>query len=1788
MSASSSVPIAVLGVGCRFPGKVATASALWELAAAGRSTAGPVPRDRWDAGQLAAWHDPELVAPAAQGCFIDGDPWAWEPEALAVAPAERDWVDPQNRLMMEVSWEAVEHAGIPVDRLRGSRTGVYVGTYANDNLFRDARPVQDAPNSAYLFGNFTAGAAGRVAFAMDLRGPVMVVSTHCSSGLVALDGACGALTLGECDLALAGGVLLMLAPQTHYQEAPLLLSPTGASHAFDARADGYVRGEGAGALLLKRYADAVRDGDRVLAVIRGSAVNNDGQSTRLTAPSTQMQQALFRAAVDRAGIDPGTVGLVEAHGPGTAVGDPVEYTSVDAVYGQGVGRCALGSVKTNIGHSEPVSGIAGIIKTVECLRRGSVPPNRDFQQWNPSIDREEPSRLFVPTRLTPWPVEEGPRRAAVCSYGVSGTNAHVVLEQAPERALRTATGRSRPPDSRAAEEPRLFVLSGNSVEALSRSAGRLARWLSEEGREADPGDVAHTLAVRRQHADHRLGLVASGTGELRRLAEAFAAEQPDDGSTPSGDSRPTEPTHRVVTGTPVLPPGHPGPVFVFTGQGSQYPGMCRELLAEEPVFAAAIAELEPLVQSEAGFSLRETIEDPARLRGIDRIQPVLFAVQVGIAALWRSWGVRPVAVIGQSLGEVAAAVVAEALSSADGVRVICRRARLLARVASGAMASVMMDAEQTRGALAQAGAGGVTVAVVTSPGSTVVSGDAEQIRSLVRGWEERGVPARMIDVDVASHSPQVDPILDDLRAVLGDLVPAERAGLRLYSTVVDDPRTPGPLDAGYWAHNQRDTVHFQRAVEAALADGHRLFVECTAHPLTTHAILRTAAAAGHSDVTAIGSLRREVPDREALLSHVDTLHASGDTEVDLATRYGKGEVVDVPTTAWHRTRHGGGRAPYTLVDSALPAASVHPLLGEHVHDPDRAGRHLWQTPLGPGRLSWLGDHQVTGVPVLPGTAFAEMLLAAAAAAAGTRNVVVSDVTIEAPLALVPEPLVTTRLTPAEGDQGGWWAEVVSTAEGGLVVHARGRARPVTGDDRPAPVPMPRLAPEGWRDVEPSSIHRVFRERHDVFHGPAFTAIDRLLVDPDADRVVAALHLHESAQVSAWSMLLHPAMADQIVQTAVSAWLAHHVLAPGPVVVTGFSRLRVHGPVTHTRRAVVDLKGADEFGCTANALLTTAEGTVLAEIDGLRVRNVTPADQMYADRISHQTLRDAPAAEDRPRSSEGSWVILRAGAPAWADPLAGALSQEASPCRTFDLGQACDHPELLDGATALVVAVGAAPASGAEAAASARGAVGAVARLLRVLADRTDPPRLWLLSATEQNEPPSGCLTASALTGLLRSAAYELPQIRPSSLRFAPGVTGWDAVVAELLDTEQPITEVTLTAQGRSVAGVVPGPERQAGPQEDAPASAGHPVVPGGSYLVTGGLGGLGLRTVDWLAGHRAGRIVILGRSGPDPAVRDHLAATRTNGVDIVTLGGDVADPADLERALRAARDGGRTLRGVLHAAGVVEDATLTTLDTPLLERVWRGKADGAWALHRATLSPAPDFFVLYSSVASLVGSPGQGAYAAANGFLDGLAAHRRSLGLPATSIQWGAWQEVGRGQHLAERGLLTIRPEHGLDALEQILTDGPARIAYSPLDWDLWTRPYPAVRASSLLAPLLPGTDPGNGPAPARSRIADCDDPAERRSLLLRLVIDTVRDLLGGTSRHIGPHTSMVALGLDSLGAVQLQQRLRQDLGVELKPGVIWVKPSPAALTNWLLDHLGLTASADSQGQDSGNDSASP
>lgn len=616
-------PVAVIGMGCRLPGGIDSPDRLWEALLRGDDLVTEIPADRWDIDE---YYDPEPGVPGRTDCkwgaYLDnvGD---FDPEFFGIGEKEAIAIDPQHRLLLETSWEAMEHGGLTPNQM-ASRTGVFVGLVHTDYILVHA----DNQTFEGPYGNTGTNAcfaSGRVAYAMGLQGPAITVDTACSSGLTAIHLACRSLHDGESDIALAGGVYVMLEPRRFASGSALgMLSATGRCHAFDVSADGFVSGEGCVMLALKRLPDALADGDRILAVIRGTAANQDGHTVNIATPSRSAQVAAYREALDVAGVDPATVGMVEAHGPGTPVGDPIEYASLAEVYGND-GPCALASVKTNFGHTQSAAGALGLMKAVLALQHGVVPQNLHFTALPDKLAAIE-TNLFVPQEITPWPGadQETPRRAAVSSYGMTGTNVHAIVEQAPVPAPESGAPGDTPATP-GIDGALLFALSASSQDALRQTAARLADWVDAQGPELAPADLAYTLARRRGHRPVRTAVLAATTAEL------------------------TEALREVATGEPPYPPAvgqdDRGPVWVFSGQGSQWAGMGADLLATEPVFAATIAAIEPLIAAESGFSVTEAMTAPEVVTGIDRVQPTLFAMQVALAATMKSYGVAPGAVI---------------------------------------------------------------------------------------------------------------------------------------------------------------------------------------------------------------------------------------------------------------------------------------------------------------------------------------------------------------------------------------------------------------------------------------------------------------------------------------------------------------------------------------------------------------------------------------------------------------------------------------------------------------------------------------------------------------------------------------------------------------------------------------------------------------------------------------------------------------------------------------------------------------------------------------------------------------------------------------------------------------------------------------------------------------------------------------------------------------------------------------------------------------------------------------
>jgi acyl transferase domain-containing protein/thioesterase domain-containing protein len=911
-AAPAPVAIAVVGIGCRLPGGIASAAQYWRALRGGLDAVGTVPPGRWDG--FVAPDDPVAQQVSRYGGFL-GDVAGFDAEFFGIAPSEAAAMDPQQRLILEVAREALDHAAIPAGSLAGTRTGVFVGISGNEYA-RLTTAQLDRVEGWTAPGAALSIAANRLSYAWDLRGPSLAVDTACSSSLVAVHHAVRALVSGECDTALVGGVNVLLSPMVTFAfQRAGALSPDGRCKPFDASADGMVRAEGCAMVALRRLSDAERNGDRVLAVILGTAVNSDGRSNGLLAPNADAQRALLAEVYHPDGaVAPHALDYVEAHGTGTALGDPVEAGALGAVLGHGRTPdqpLLIGSVKSNLGHLEAAAGIVGLAKTVLALHHDELPPQLHFRNPSPHIDFDALA-LRVVSEVEPWPRYSGTATAGVSAFGFGGTNAHVLLQEyRPVPAAAHTTLASRASVSGAVTitggpavgvAPSVLALDAPTLERLREDAEELAGWLrSGDGSRARLADVAHTLSGRLGRGKHRAAVVARTRDEACKALSAVAAGKPD-----------------PATVTGIVRPAAPQAVWVFSGYGSQWPGMARRLIAEEPAFAAALDRLDALLRRHAsGLSVHSQLEPDAELTSPSVVQPVLFALQVALAAMWRAHGFTPSAVIGHSMGEVAAAVVAGAIDEEDGVRIIAARSRLLNGLSGGAMAVVDRTPEEVEQLTRRLTS--LRIAVHSSPRQCVVAGTAEDVSELIAVVTGEGGLARALPVAVAGHTPQVEPILKPFAARLG-AVPYRAPSCRLYTTVDEDPRRTPDLGTGYWLRNLREPVRFRQAVTAAAEDGHRAFIEISPHPTQLYPLAETLRAAGIDDAIVVPTLRRDTDEAVTFRLSLATLLVNGAVDPATARRalHPGSRVVDVPSVRW-RHRHYWVDAPVEAAISQMPA-----------------------------------------------------------------------------------------------------------------------------------------------------------------------------------------------------------------------------------------------------------------------------------------------------------------------------------------------------------------------------------------------------------------------------------------------------------------------------------------------------------------------------------------------------------------------------------------------------------------------------------------------------------------------------------------------------------------------------------------------------------------------------------------------------------------------------------------------------------------------------------------------------
>lgn len=1806
-------PIAVIGMGCRFPGGANSPGEFWQLLLNGVDAIRPTPAERWDADAL---YDPDPDAPGRVatrwGGFLDHVD-RFDAAFFGISPREADGMDPQQRLVLEVTWEALEAAGHTRERLAGTPTGVFVGVHSHS---ADYYALQHADPGALDVYSGTGTAhnvlSGRLSYFWDLRGPNMVVDTACSSSLVAVHLAVQSLRSGECTLAIAGGVNVMLTPQFTMAASRMhMLAADGRCKAFDARADGFVRGEGCGVVVLKRLSDALADRDPVWAVLRGSAVNQDGHTNGLSAPSGLAQRSVLEQALANAGVEAATVGYVETHGTGTPLGDPIEVEALAAVLGApgADGQpCRLGAVKTNIGHLEGAAGIAGLIKTVLVVKHGVVPPNQHFTSLNPHITLEG-TRLTVARATETWSVAQR-RVAAVSSFGWSGTNAHVVVEQAPpltSTALPTIeTTRSGQPRAQ------LVALSAASAEALATMCRSFGAFVDVDGANVDLEDLAYTTVVRRTHHQHRVTAVGATITDIGDALAAFLRKE----------SRPGLARGRAGA--------RPRVVFVFPGQGSQWPGMGRQLLEHERVFASAIDACEAAFAPHVDWSLRAQLgAEPAasRLAEVDVAQPVIFAVQVALAALWRSWGVVPDAVVGHSMGEVAAAHVAGALSLEDAARLICRRSQVLRRVSGkGAMALVELAMDDLPAVL-EGREHELAVAASNGPRTSVLSGTPAAVDAALDELERRAVFCRRINVDVASHSPQMDALADDLADDLADLQPHASA-LPFYSTVTAAPHALDDNGGAYWRDNLRQPVLFWPALRRLTADGYALFVEVSPHPVLVSAIedgLRHLGVSG----SALPSLRREEDERRAMLATLGALHCGG-LEVAWEAVLGAGSrrVVDLPAYPWQRER-------FWLATPSDTTASASQLLGTPrahqellCHRVELAaieGRAVWDALIDSRTHRHASDHRLHGRPVMAAGSFIAMALVAATQALEEADVELRDVVFERALVLEDASSTVLQVT-MRARHDDWRFEIHARNGNRWVRHVHGRA--CHPGDAPRPAHPPRtdgpwqsarhfydpleaagIELRGWM----RSVTRFVREPRTVVADIEWSEHDRgntaLLV---AQRLAACFQLTAALAPTESGALWLPAALSRV-------WVSSATRATAP------------GAAARMQASAFPSSPTLEASPLTDLLLVDEAGDVLAAVEGVRLASLGErADHVTLDVESGAYLcrwRKAPNPVHQATHAR-SWRLIVGDRGGIGAALAEKLSALGDTCV---LAEASDEfhrisanryrIDIEDEAHVRRVLADASPTFGACAgiaylgaldgvldrdanaraldAAQRRGLNGLLA-LTRALSHpmASGHPRVLAVTRGAQNlreidGPDALCsgLPQAAVWGLGRTLAQEHGD-------WWGGLVDLDATGGPVAVLEALVLEVRRGGDDFEDQVAYRGGTRYVARLERRPPAARHTRAfqwrRDATYLVTGGFGGVGRQLVRWMAAQGVRRLVVIGRTpipdrtlwhtvtpGRAAEVVASIGELEAAGVAVHYAALDIADESALAGFLETfRREGWPPIRGVIHAAAAYESALTSHLDPAQMAQVLREKVLGSWLLHR--MLTTVDVFVLFSSVAAYLPIAGQGSYAAGNSFLDALAGYRSSLGLPGLAIDWGVWRGLGRThdtergrravEQMTEQGVEAFSPDDGLGALQELLSaQETGSVVVAAVDWSRVAR---ARRSPFLNALTGPTTAALSSTTSLRERVT-----AETRENALRLIetqiIGTVAQVLRLAPNRIEVDAPLGSLGMESLTAIEFRNRLEAALGLSLPATLIWNYPTVAAISAFIATKLGVVRPLD-------------
>jgi acyl transferase domain-containing protein/acyl carrier protein len=1486
-------PIAVIGYGCRFP-LSDSPNSYWKNLIDGIDCIQPIPAKRW---KTVVDETKKNLGKEVAGLIDDVD--QFDANFFGISPREAKSMDPQQRVLLEVSWEALESAGIQHDKLLGSNTGIFIGAVALDYRDRFVNMLPASLSTYALTGNLLSIISGRLAYILGTEGPCLTVETACSSSLVAIHQACQSLRAGETDLAIAGGVNLLLSPLNMDMLAQAnTLASDGRCKTFDAKADGLVRGEGCGILILKKLADAQRDKDPIVAVIRETSINHDGRASSLSAPNVLSQQALLSKSLKNAGIKAEQIGYIETHGTGTALGDPIEFQALKEIFGHSRENgytCVLGSVKSNIGHLESASGIAGLIKAILILENEAIPPQLHFGTLNPNINLDG-TPFVIPTKIIPWQRSEAYCRiAGVNSFGISGTNAHVIIEEAPKtESIERECDENRPYS---------IVLSAKTTESLDSLAQKyLAELVGDKAtlRQKPLNLIAYTASLRRSHYKYRLAITASNHDELHELLLAYIQKIPNS-SLAVGEYR----SHKQRK-----------LAFVFPGLGSQWVGMGCDLIDKDKNFYNAIMSCDAAIKREAGWSVLDKLKmtnDTLQLQSVSIIQPLLFAVSLGLSAVWRAWGITPNAVVGHSMGEIVAAHIAGIIDLETAIHIVCCRSKLMEQLRDqGALAIVEASWEDVL-ELIKPYHGRISFAGSNSPRLSLLSGEIAALEELWKTCHKQRIFFRMIKDSIPSHSSLVDPLIPELRQQLSN-INTHVGIIPLYSTVQEGVIDHKKCDAEYWINNLRQPVLFEQAISKMIEDGFTTFIELSPHPTLLPSI-KDIALQKDADIAVLSSLRQGCLDYRAMLESLGHIYVLGAMPSWMKFHAQNSRYVTLPSYPWQHKSY--------WVDA--PKKEYSTLNASDYDDATTSEEDTLYL-----RVDWQ----------------------------------------QAPL---------EQSTPFVKATGSWLL----------------------------------LANE---DSYASRIKFLLESRGDQV---TYINVTKLNV-------------------------ASPTCFDEIVEKQFKS---------SQTCLGVIYMLNMDASSTETTDHAIDFS---MIGC----------GTILHLVQA----------------ISRLGLRNTPQ------------LFL---------------------------------------VTQNVQAVG-------------------------------------------SNQSVNGVLQ-SPVWGMAQVLHYEMPELNCCCIDLGAYNVEEESklVVNELLGGGQD-KQVAFRTEGRFIAKLLRGLPRLFYQVESSIVAQKNKFRANSTYLITGGLGGLGLELAKWAADQGAGALVLLSRSGADTP--DKIAAIeqlKAKGTLVKTPQVDVSSFSQLFALFEEIKGSLPPLRGVIHAAGVLSDGLIQQQTFEQFQQVFEPKVAGAWNLHRLTQQMELDYFILYSSASAMIGSPGQSNYAAANAFLDSLAYYRKTKKLPALSISWGAFIDVGlaaidtnRAARLEHRGMAGLTIQDGLKTLSRLMDSQIINIGMAPLDIRQWTEFYPQIASSSYLAELLKNAPKVLSTKNNLMQMLHSIPLEDWLANIVEFVQKQISIVLQQDLAKLDIHASFRSFGMDSLAGLELRNRLEGALSQRFSATLIWTYPNISSLAHYLFSQV--------------------